>query len=76
MGEGANIGFLDNILGFAVVAQNASSDPKKPTIVPLHDRTKCAAVALARALHQLGIVRTGVGDSVEPAAVACLIPSS
>ena len=37
MRERPDIGLLNHVLGFAVVAQNAAGDPVKPAIVGLHD---------------------------------------
>ncbi|MGY4434792.1 hypothetical protein ACVWWO_007269 [Bradyrhizobium sp. F1.13.1] len=37
MGEGADIGFLNDILGFAVAAQNSARQTIEPAIVGLHD---------------------------------------
>src|ERR1700716_3854819 len=62
MREGADIGLLDHILGFAVVAQDAAGDPVEPTIIPLHDSTERRAVAGERAAHELRIL--GVGGSL------------
>jgi hypothetical protein len=56
MGKSADIGFLDGIFGFGVVPQDAAGDPVKPTIVPLHDDTKCSIVTRKRAPYEFGIV--------------------
>jgi hypothetical protein len=56
MGIGLNIGFLHDILGFAVVPYNTACDPVKAPIVPLHDGSKRRAVTGARTLHQFGII--------------------
>src|ERR1700716_2398840 len=59
MREGADIGLLDHILGFAVVAQDAAGDPVEPTIIPLHDGAEGRAVAGGCAPHQLRVVGAG-----------------
>jgi hypothetical protein len=56
--EGIHVGFLDGIFGFAVVPQDAASDPIKPPIVPLHNNAECPTIAGKRALHEFGIVRS------------------
>jgi len=53
--ERADIGFLDDILGFAVVAQDSAGEPVKPAIVGLHDDANGRLVARAGALHQFGV---------------------
>lgn len=57
MREGIHIGFLDDIFGFAVVPQDAASDPVKSPIVPLHNNAKRRTVTGKRAPHEFGIVR-------------------
>jgi hypothetical protein len=56
-----NVGFLDHILGLAIVAQNASGYPIKPAVVRCHDRTNGCFIACAGALDQFGIAVPG-GD--------------
>ena len=57
MREGADIGFLHDVLGLAVVAQDAAGEPVQPAIVRLHDRANRRLVAGKRAADQFGIVR-------------------
>jgi hypothetical protein len=59
MGKGVDIGFLDDIFGFAVVAQDASGDPVKPAIVPLHDSAKRRVITGERTPHEFGIPSEG-----------------
>jgi hypothetical protein len=59
MREGIHIGFLDDIFGFAVVPQDAASDPVKPPIVPLYNNAERRTVTGKRAPHAFGIVRWG-----------------
>ena len=56
MGEGVDIGFLDDIFGFAVIPQDAARNPIKPAIVPLHDGAKRRFVTSERAPHEFSIV--------------------
>ena len=56
MGKGFDIRFLDDIFGFAVIPQDASGDPVKPAIVPLHDSTKRHVVTGECAPHEFGFV--------------------
>ena len=56
MGKSVDIGFLDDIFGFAVISQDAARDPVKPAIVPLHDGAKRRIVARKRTPHEFGIV--------------------
>ena len=55
MGERADIGFLDHVLGLAVIAQDAAGDPVEPAIVRLHDGANGRLVAAAGAPDQVGI---------------------
>ena len=55
MGEGPDVGFLDHVFGFAVVAQDAAGDPVEPAIVRLHDRANGRLVAATGALDQFGV---------------------
>jgi hypothetical protein len=41
---GVDIRFLDEIVGSAIITQNAAGDPVKPAIVPLHDGVECRGV--------------------------------
>ena len=61
MRERPDIGFLDHVLGFAVVAQDAAREPVEPAIVRLHDRADRGLVAVAGALDQFGFRAAG-GD--------------
>jgi hypothetical protein len=56
--EGIHVGFLDGIFGFAVVPQDAASDPIKPLIVPLHNNAERPTIAGKRTPHEFGIVRS------------------
>jgi hypothetical protein len=47
MGEGPDIGFLDDVLGLAVVAQDAAGEPVQPAIVGLDDGADCRLIAVA-----------------------------
>ena len=55
MREGANIGLLHDILGFAVVAQDAAGEPVEPAVVRLHDGANRCLVARQRPPHQFGV---------------------
>ncbi len=63
MGESPDVGLLDDVLGLAVVAQNAAGDPVKPAVVRLHDRTNGCLVARAGAPDQFGVGGPGGGQS-------------
>ena len=55
MGECPDIGFLDDVLGLAVVAQDAAGEPVEPAIVRLHDRADRRLIAAAGAADQFGV---------------------
>ncbi len=57
MGEGADIGVLDHVLGLAVVAQDAAGEAEQPAIVGLHDGADRGLVTGQRALHEVGVAR-------------------
>jgi hypothetical protein len=56
-----NVGFLNDVLGLAIVAQNASGYPVKPAVVRLHDRTDGRFIACAGAPDQFGVGGRGGG---------------
>src|SRR5260370_32938105 len=62
MSERPDIGFLDHVLGFAVVAQDSAGEPVKPAVVRLHDGTNGHLIAVADALDQFGIRGPGGRD--------------
>ena len=62
MGEGADIGVLHDVLGLAVVAQDAARQPIEPAVVGLHDRAHGSLVARERAADQFGVAGAGGGD--------------
>ena len=62
MREGTNVGFLHDVLGLAVVAQDAAGDPVELAIVRLHDGANRAFVTRAGAANQFQIVIAGAGD--------------
>ena|SRR6266700_4932104 len=72
MRERAQIGFLDDVLGLAVIAQDAAGKPVKPAIVRLNDDADGGFVAGAGALDQFGVaVRDGsVGGFLRCSGVA------
>src|SRR5262249_180455 len=55
IGEGTEIGLLNNILRLAVVPGDGPGDAVETPVVPLHDDAKGAGIALASQLHKLGI---------------------
>ena len=55
MSEGPDISLLDDVLGFAIVAQDSAGEPVEPAIVRLHDRTNGCLVAAKGALDQFCI---------------------
>src|SRR5882672_6403093 len=55
MRERPDIGFLHDILGFAVVAQDSAGEPVKPAIVRLHDDADGRLITRAGAPHQFGV---------------------
>ena len=55
MGEGPDVGLLDDVLGLAVVAQDSAGKPVEPAIVRLHDGANGRLVAAAGAPDQFGI---------------------
>jgi hypothetical protein len=69
MRERPDIGFLDHILGFAIVAQDSAGEPVKPAIVGLHDDANGRLIARAGALHQFG-VRGSDGSDLQYLGVA------
>jgi hypothetical protein len=69
MRERPDIGFLDDVLGFVVVAQDSAGKAIKPAIVRLHNNANGALIARAGALHQFG-VRGSDGSSLRYLGVA------
>jgi hypothetical protein len=60
MRESPHIGFLDDVLGFTVIAQDAAGKPVKPAIIRLHDDADGRLVAGAGARDQFGVaIRDG-----------------
>ena len=60
MRESPDIGFLHDVLGLAVVAQDAAGKPVKPAIIRLHDGANGRLVAGAGARDQFGVaIRDG-----------------
>ena len=57
--KGAEIALLDDILGFAVVAQNAASHAIETSIVALHNRTHRFGILAACKLDELGLIQVG-----------------
>ncbi len=55
MREGADVGLLHDILGLAVVAQDAAGEPVEPAVVRLHDGADRGFVAGQRPPHQFGV---------------------
>ena len=55
MFESANIDFLNHILGFAVILEDAPGDTKKTPIVALDDCAKRGAITRPRELHQFAL---------------------
>ncbi len=56
MGKGGDIRLLDDIFGFAAIPQDASGDPVKSAVVPLHDGAKRHVVTGECAPHEFGFV--------------------
>src|SRR2546430_13942391 len=56
MGERPDIGFLDDVLSLAVIAQDAAGETKEPAIIRLHDGTRRRLVTGEDAADQFGIV--------------------
>ena len=61
MGKRFDIGFLDGVLGFALVAQNAARDPVQAAVVPLHDGAERRVVPVKGPPDEFGIGGLG-GD--------------
>src|SRR5207248_7107144 len=60
--EGTHIGLLDDVLGLAVIAKDAPSDPVEPAVVPACQDPNRRFVTTARAAHQLLIAQQlGIG---------------
>src|SRR5215467_8631960 len=55
--ESVYVGFLNDILGFAVVRQHSTSHPVESPIVPLHDDAKGSAVPLPCQLDELCVAK-------------------
>src|ERR1700730_10545720 len=55
MRERPEIGFLDHVLGFAVVAEDPAGEPVEPAIVRLQDGANRRLVAFAGAPDQFGV---------------------
>ena len=55
MREGADVGLLHDVLGLAVVAQDAAGEPVEPAVVRLHDGADRRLVARQRPPHQFGV---------------------
>ena len=55
--EGRHVSILDSIFGVGVVAQNASRNSIKPTIVLMHNCAESARMAGKRSLHVRGVIR-------------------
>lgn len=52
MGKGSDIGLLDDVLGFSIVAHHPASDAIEPLIMGLHDDAEGVAFACQRAAHE------------------------
>src|SRR6516164_2571509 len=61
MRESPDIGLLHHVLGLAVAAENAASEPIKPAVVGLHDRAQRRLVTGPRTVDQLGFGCPGFG---------------
>ena len=59
-GEGPDIGFLQRILGFKVIAQDAAGDAVEPLIVLANDQRDGARILTAGAGHELGFFGLGL----------------
>ena len=59
MPEGKDVGFLNNILGFAVVAHYTPCEPVEPLIVRLHDRAEGIALARQRTPNEVHVAGNG-----------------
>ena len=57
MGKCADIGFLEDVLGFAVVAHDAARDPIELAVMGLHDGAKRAGVAGGRPPREVDVGR-------------------
>src|SRR4029077_18989337 len=55
MGECTDVGLLDDVLRFAVVAKDSTGKPIKPAIVRTHDRTDRRLVAVTGTPDQFGV---------------------
>src|SRR3546814_13082370 len=58
--ERAQIAFLEDVLGLAVVAYHAARDAEQPLVAPRHDRGEGVAITCARAAQQIVV---GAGSS-------------
>jgi hypothetical protein len=55
MRERPHIGFLDDVLGLAVIAQDAAGKPEKPVVVGFQDGANGGFVPLERAPDEFGV---------------------
>ena len=56
--KSSDVGFLNHILGLAVVLDHRAGDAIEALVVALHDDAESVTVALARELNQLGIIES------------------
>ena len=59
MGKSADIGFLHDVLSFAIVAHIAASEAVETLIVGLHNGPECTAFSGQRTMYQFDIIRGG-----------------
>ena len=62
MREGADVSLLHDVLGLAVVAQDAAGEPVEPAVVRLHDGANRGLVAGQRPADQVGVAGSGGRD--------------
>ena len=62
MREGADVGLLHDVLGLAVVAQDAAGEAVEPAVVRLHDRADRRLVAAQRRGEPARRRRCGAGN--------------
>ena len=63
----AEVGLLDDVLGFGVVLEDGAGDPVELLIVSFHDQPEGSPITLSRAFNERSIV-----EILEPAGLGCL----
>ncbi len=58
IGEGANVGLLQNVFSLAIISHDATCDAIEPAVLLLDNHPDGRAVLTARALDDLGFIRS------------------